>query len=581
MRKRKLVYEIAVAFSSITIITTVFLTLVLSQINIDFLRVSAKEYAISIADDISHTITDKLREVDHLLRDVVILFNNRHITVNDKIEYTKLKIGSSSLVDYIAIYNKEGKLVDVLSPPEITVPQEIDAKILQMLKKNDIYYTEPQIIEGDSTLRMDAFIAWYNNEKLIGYLCAGIPLQWLSTYLKKMSIRRFGIEDLIYIVDKNGVIVAHSDEKVMKSRKMMVGKGIFENMKSIKGLLSSEMAISRDYKDVKGRKVLGTIVSVPSLGWAIVVNQPHKVVYATVRRLRLLSGAIGGLCLIFALVFGIILSKRISRPIEELTAGIRRVSQRDFDHPVQVKARNEIGDLAMTFNLMIEKMKDYREEIKKETHIRDYLQRYLPPQLVTQLVYAEETMLNAETPLREVTVLFVDITGFTSITESLPPHVTAAYLNRFFSITTDIIFKYGGTIDKFIGDCVMAFFGAPYTQPNFEEQAILAASEIVKYLRSQEEVFKKEYGHGIRVRVGIATGEVIVGNIGSYRRLDYTAIGNPVNLASRLQNLANPNEILIDEFTKMRISEKISVVFIGNKQIKGIKRKIGIYKVLI
>ena len=339
IRKRKLVYEIAIAFSIIPIVTTVFLTIVLSRINTDSLEISAKEYAISVSDDISQTIVDRLGESEYLLKDVVLLFNNRSLTVSNKINYSMLKIESSPLVEYIAIYNKDGKLVDLLSPPKTIVAEETHADILKNVRKDSIYYAEPRILEGDSVLRMDAFAAWYDEGELIGYLCAGVQLSWLSPYLQEMSLRRFGIEDMIYIVDKNGVVIGHNDKAVVKSKVMMVGKGIFENMKSIEGLFFSEMGTSRDYVDTKGRKVLGTVISIPSLGWAIVVNQLHRMVYATVRRLHFLSMAIGGLCLIFALVFGITLSKRISKPVEKLNEGIKRVAQRDFEHLVQAKAR--------------------------------------------------------------------------------------------------------------------------------------------------------------------------------------------------------------------------------------------------
>jgi adenylate cyclase len=142
---------------------------------------------------------------------------------------------------------------------------------------------------------------------------------------------------------------------------------------------------------------------------------------------------------------------------------------------------------------------------------------------------------------------------------------------------TDIIFKYDGTLDKYIGDCIMAVFGAPMEKKDDPERAILAALEMKRELRA---IMKKtEPERKFDIRIGINTGEVVAGNIGSPNRMEYTVIGDPVNIASRLESIAQPNQILIGEETYRHVKRKFKIKKVGPKKVKGRAAEIMVYEV--
>jgi class 3 adenylate cyclase len=151
---------------------------------------------------------------------------------------------------------------------------------------------------------------------------------------------------------------------------------------------------------------------------------------------------------------------------------------------------------------------------------------------------------------RETSILFADIVGFTSRCETLPPEEVSAFLNQFFSLAAEAIFQYGGTLDKFIGDAVMAFFGAPLPQPDHAERAVRAAIALNRALSAWNRERSMEGLDAVEVRTAIHSGPVVVGDIGSATRVDYTVLGNTVNVAARLEEfVAKPGLIVLGETT--------------------------------
>jgi adenylate cyclase len=176
-----------------------------------------------------------------------------------------------------------------------------------------------------------------------------------------------------------------------------------------------------------------------------------------------------------------------------------------------------------------------REKKSREQTVRIF-NRFLDPRVVSSLVAQGETPQSLSGQAREISVLFSDIRGFTTLSEKRSPEEIVSLLNRYFSLQVEIIFRHGGTLDKFIGDAIMAFWGAPQEDPQHAEHAVAAALEMEQALLH----FKAELGEDGKdfdVGIGIHSGKAVVGFIGSDARLDYTAIGDTVNLSSRIEGL--------------------------------------------
>ncbi len=220
------------------------------------------------------------------------------------------------------------------------------------------------------------------------------------------------------------------------------------------------------------------------------------------------------------------------------------------------------------------------EHIRRQQLVRNRLERYHSPAVIDAVLSAPEHDEPTVT-LRETSILFADIVGFTPRCEILSPEGVAEFLSQFFSRAGDAVFEYGGTLDKFIGDAVMAFFGAPLPQPDHEERAVRAAVQI---MQSIEKLNLERVAEGldeILVRIAINSGPVVVGDFGSARRVDYTVLGNTVNVAARLEQfVAKPRQIVVGETTYAAISELFPTEHLGDFQLKGLSRKLATYRIV-
>jgi adenylate cyclase len=230
---------------------------------------------------------------------------------------------------------------------------------------------------------------------------------------------------------------------------------------------------------------------------------------------------------------------------------------------------------------MIIEQASLNQQIREEEMMRSRLERFHSPQVIEMILKgSQEAKDNVMEPNEVIaTILFTDIVGFTRLAEQISPRETNIILNKYFSAMTDIVFRHDGTLDKYIGDGLMAVFGAPMERQDDAVRAISAAKEMRRYIApmiTERESPTKEFN----IRIGINTGRVVAGNIGSPKRMDYTVIGDPVNIAARLESLAEPNQILIGEETYKAVKGKFKIKEIGRRKVKGKSKEIMVYEVL-
>jgi adenylate cyclase len=219
--------------------------------------------------------------------------------------------------------------------------------------------------------------------------------------------------------------------------------------------------------------------------------------------------------------------------------------------------------------------------IAKEKRIRERLARYHSPGVVEEIV-SEGPAGVEKVRTRDVTVFFADIVGFTTAAETMAPEDLSLFLETVFTFAADAIFEQGGTLDKFIGDAVMAFFGAPIPQPDHPRRAVAAAAKLIESLKAWN-VGRVGRGESpVAVRVGVNTGHAVVGDIGSDRRVDYTVLGNTVNVAARLESsVAGPNEIVVGEETAHRAGDAFVFEPLGEKRLKGLTKGLRAFRVVL
>ncbi len=272
----------------------------------------------------------------------------------------------------------------------------------------------------------------------------------------------------------------------------------------------------------------------------------------------------------FGVVAGLGFVALLVGPLRRLRAGVERLAAGDLAVRVPPTSRDEVGELTAAFNEM-------GESLQQKARIQQAFGRYASDYVLQTLLESPEGA-DLQGVQRDVTVLFADIRGFTRLSEGLEPSDVVALLNDVFQLVSDCILRRGGTIDKFIGDSVMAYFGAPVPSADHPIAAVSAAVDIVRAVEDRNNKLEPG-GHVIGVGVGVHTGPVVVGNIGSDRRTDFTAIGDSVNVAARLEKLARAGEVLVSEAVQRRVRGSHRLRFEGERQLSGRQEPVHVYSV--
>ena len=220
------------------------------------------------------------------------------------------------------------------------------------------------------------------------------------------------------------------------------------------------------------------------------------------------------------------------------------------------------------------------EKVEEERKIRARMERYHSPAVVDEIVKGS---VSTESEIRnaDVSILFADISGFTTVSETKKPEEVAEFLSHFFSCAVESIFAYGGTLDKFIGDAVMAFFGAPIPQEDHADRAVLAGLMMQRMVGDWNVEREKLEMPPVKVRVGINSGPAVVGNVGTEKRVDYTVLGTSVNIASRLESgVAKPGQVVISQNTVDRLVGSFNTEPLGEFALKGLQQKMPVFAVV-
>ena len=218
------------------------------------------------------------------------------------------------------------------------------------------------------------------------------------------------------------------------------------------------------------------------------------------------------------------------------------------------------------------------ETIKRKKVINAF-KKYVAPEVVDEIAKKGDFKIKLGGENRDVAVLFVDIRGFTTMSEILEPEQVVAILNNYLNLTTNAIFKNKGTLDKFVGDATMAVFNSPFDLDDYEFRAVCAAMDIVEGGAALEDKLMKEFGRSVGFGVGVNCGPAVVGNVGCETRMDFTAIGDTVNTAARLEANAKKGQVLISDAVYERVKDRVEVEEVGEIPLKGKSKGVFVYSV--
>jgi len=235
--------------------------------------------------------------------------------------------------------------------------------------------------------------------------------------------------------------------------------------------------------------------------------------------------------------------------------------------------------LLLVLGYLVALAANYISELLERRRITGVFSRYVAPQVVDKLLEGGEKALQLGGSRREVTVLFVDIRGFTPLSEAAAPEEVVEILNEYLTLVAQCIFQYGGTLDKFIGDAAMAIFNAPLDLEDHCLKAVQAAWAMKEGAAPLQQRLEEKYGRTVQFGIGVNTGPAVIGNIGANFRMDYTAIGDTVNTAARLESNAKPGQILISQAVYEKVKERVAATSLGEIKVKGKSQGINVFQV--
>ena len=374
------------------------------------------------------------------------------------------------------------------------------------------------------------------------------------------------LQDVHYAlaINKAGLVIAHSD--IQKIDRIYAP---IANPTQITRNDSTEIIRYRE----KGKEILDFSTPIKfdniTLG-AIHIAISLETLQKKIQRFGIIALLLTGVLVIIGVGVSFYISSNFSQPITDLVHGTVEIKQGNFSFRSEKRSNDELGDLTLAF-------KDMAEGLRKKEVIQDAFGKYVNPEIVNMILKNPDSQWFHGKKI-PATVMFTDIRGFTAFSEKTSPEQVVAVLNNHFTIATEIIIKHGGHLDKFIGDAVLAVFGVLLEYDDHAERAVRAAVDLQQALH-KERTEQNQNSTGIHIGIGINSGEVIAGNIGSQQRMEYTVIGDTVNIASRLTEIAGSDEIILSEST-YRLSEKmITTKKLEPVTVKGKNEPLAIYLV--
>ena len=562
-------------------IPLVLLGFVTLGIQRDGLEHAEQVHEFAVIDHVVTLVTEHLHEASEATHRAGMILTDARIADDDaKLQLARETFANASSLAEVAIYLPDGTFVDAIrrrdapdlgAPPHTVprgaIPAGSDGAWLapEYTPRGAILrYLEPITREGEQR-------AW-----LLGTLSPGA----LATQLRELSRDRFENRD-------DGIVVLDADGKVLASGvargplavgQTLAGHDIFTAVRLTPADFARDAAYSAQF-DSNGERMVGTVRSIPDRRWAVIARRPAASVFASLAHSRRSLAIAAGGFLLLALAIATFLASRTVRPIQALMRLAGAYGRRQFAVRSDVKTGDEIELLGDRLMNMADDIAKSEAEIARRVGVEANFSRFVPATIAKGIADGSRNLaLGGER--RQVTVLFADVAAFTPFAETTEPERVVAFLNELFGVMTEVVFRHEGTVDKFIGDCVMAVFGAPDAQSDHAERAVACADDIQRFVDSSAARWKERYGIEPKIAIGIHSGEALVGNLGSEHRMEYTCVGDTVNVAARLEGLARPGQILVTQEVVDGSNGTFDFEPLGEQIIRGKKSAVPLFEMV-
>lgn len=503
---------------------------------------SIQEYNLSLARIIGLAVETELKNLTQNSRNLAAILRQPGISDGDRRRYINEYFQDNP--DYIsfALARRRGENPDIGQ-------QHFNGQYLKKhrLRKSDVEKLN-RVFGGDYSRSFQGMTVVKNVSPGFGRPALGISLSaarnsgdgiiivYMDSTRLLRAFRSSGVGEVfqLMMVDETGTVIAHSDENEALARSNRLDIPIVRKMKKSP---TDNRSLRYSYKNVD---YLGSFQTLDFAGLGIISTVEASRAFETVFLIQERNIKITLIAIALALLVILLFSRTLAEPIKRLVSATRQVEEGDFEVAIRPSTRDEIGVLTNSFLSMA-------HGLAESERIKETFGKFVSPE-IRDLVLREELKLGGEN--KNCAVLFSDLRNFTTFSESRPPEEVVELLNLYFSNMVECIHRRHGVVDKFIGDAIMAHWGAAFSLGNDTENAIEAALMMRQALIDLNAHFREKKVAPIQFGCGINTGAVIAGQIGSDRRQEYTVIGDTVNLASRIESLNKRfvTDILISQY---------------------------------
>jgi adenylate cyclase len=529
------------------------------------------------------------------------LLTEGKITDGDlRISLAREAIGFAPSVAQVAVYGADGRLIDairkpnaeVVRPPDVLPPAEREAAAgggrwvaadWEDATSAESRKERPGSAAGSETLPVFPYPRYV--ERLVangsprGTLVSHLDGTMLSSLLASISQARFDDPRRILLLDRQFRVVAGGDSTREPLGKIVKQGDVFATAAIPAEAFAAAFALTAEYQAPDGEAMVATVRTLPARGWAVIVRRPIREAYAALTEAR--RGLLGaaGVFSVVALLTGIWLGRKNTAPVKSLVELTHTYADRHFEARSPVRSGDELETLGHSMEGMADSLRQGGEEILRRARVEANLSRFLPA-AVAQSISTGDQDIRLGGERRAITVLFADVVSFTLFAESSPPERVVSFLNQLFTTLSEVVFRHHGTVDKFIGDCLMAVFGAPNTQPDHAARAVAAAEDMQRFVEAQAPAWKQTFGFDVSLGIGVSSGEAVVGNLGSETRMEYTAIGDIVNVAARLEGMARPGQTLVTAEVASQVGSAFRFSSLGQVEMRGKRVPVTVLELL-
>lgn len=410
-------------------------------------------------------------------------------------------------------------------------------------------------------------VAVAGNRSAVGVAVAEVNLKFIWDVISAIRVGRTGEA---FVLDQPGRLVAHPDISLV----LRADETATRPLQALRAAILARPGQAITGQDIAGNSVLAAMAPIPGVDWSVIVKQPVTEAFQRINAALWRTGVllIAGTALAAVLAYW--LTQRMVGPIRLLEEGVGRIGAGQFDHRISLSTGDEFERLATRFNEMAGELAVSQERSERISRLR----RFLAPQ-VAELVdrTGDDSVLDGRRV--EVVVVFCDLRGFTAFSAQAEPETVMGVLGEYYGAIEAVVSAHGATLMGFSGDGAMVLVNAPVSCPDPAVRAVTMASDMQMSVQKLLAGWRTR-GHELGFGVGLAMGPATVGRIGSEGRLDYAAIGNVTNLASRLCASARDSEILIDRVAARAVGSSIPLAELDPRSLKGFDQPVPVFAVV-